>query len=79
MESSIRHGQLVDLEAFKAGPSAARPVGATYIPTRSVKVGFSLQEDQGLWDWMQQFERMPNYPISGNLVYQNLAAMVSIS
>lgn len=79
MEASIRHGRLVSLEAYKAGPSAARPVGATYIPARSVKVGYSLQEDQELWDWMQQFERIPGYPINGNKVYQEMAAVVSIS
>lgn len=69
----------MSLEAYKAGPSAARPVGATYIPARSVKVGYSLQEDQELWDWMQQFERIPGYPINGNKVYQEMAAVVSIS
>lgn len=68
----------MSLEAHKAGPSAARPVGATYIPTRGVKVGYSLQDDQHLWDWMQQFEGKPGYAISGNKIYQDLAAAVSM-
>lgn len=60
------------------GPSAHRPVGATYIPTRGKKILYSLQDDQALWDWVQQYEDVPGYPISGNKIYQDLAAQVHI-
>lgn len=78
IEDSIRHGKLVNLESHRVGPSAHRPVGATYIPTRGKKILYSLQDDQVLWDWVQQYEGVPGYPISGNKIYQDLAASVSV-
>ncbi|GFF72246.1 hypothetical protein IFM53868_00766 [Aspergillus udagawae] len=73
VEDSVRRGELADLEAYRAGPSAPRPVGATHISTRAHKVAYSLQDDQLLWDWVQPYEKDPRAPISGNLIYKQLA------
>ncbi|RHZ62131.1 putative transcription factor Rap1 [Aspergillus thermomutatus] len=73
VEDSVRRGELADLEAYRAGPSAPRPVGATHIATRAHKVAYSLQDDQLLWDWLQPYEKDPRAPISGNLIYKQLA------
>lgn len=76
MEDSVRRGELADLEAYRAGPSAPRPVGATHISTRAHKIAYSLQDDQLLWDWVQPYEKDPRAPISGNLIYKQLAEKV---
>ncbi|GAQ03385.1 telomeric repeat-binding factor 2-interacting protein 1 [Aspergillus lentulus] len=73
VEDSVRRGELADLEAYRAGPSAPRPVGATHISTRAHKIAYSLQDDQLLWDWVQPYEKDPRAPISGNLIYKQLA------
>ncbi|RAL16376.1 putative transcription factor Rap1 [Aspergillus homomorphus CBS 101889] len=74
VEDSIRQGRMQSLEAYRAGPSEARPVGASYIPTRSHKVPYTIADDQLLWDWVQKYERDPDASISGNKIYQELAA-----
>ncbi|RAK97761.1 putative transcription factor Rap1 [Aspergillus ibericus CBS 121593] len=74
VEDSYRKGELQDLENYRAGPSEARPVGATNIPTRGHKVYYTLEDDQLLWDWMQPHERNPRASIRGNKIYQELAA-----
>ncbi|KAH1434645.1 hypothetical protein KXX32_009849 [Aspergillus fumigatus] len=73
VEDSVRRGELADLEAYRAGPSAPRPVGATHISTRAHKIAYSIQDDQLLWDWVQAYEKDPRAPISGNLIYKQLA------
>ncbi|PYI11349.1 hypothetical protein BO78DRAFT_358926 [Aspergillus sclerotiicarbonarius CBS 121057] len=73
VEDSYRKGELQDLESYKAGPSEARPVGATNIATRGHKVYYTLEDDQMLWDWMQPHERA-KASIGGNKIYQALAA-----
>lgn len=65
-----------NLEPYRAGPSEARPVGASYIPTRNHKVPYTVADDQLLWDWMQKYERDSTASISGNKIYQELAAKV---
>ncbi|KAL2835255.1 hypothetical protein BDW59DRAFT_5664 [Aspergillus cavernicola] len=74
VEKSIHSGELENLETYKAGPSAARPVGATNIPTKGHRLAYSIQDDQILWDYMQPLERDPSARIRGNKVYQDLAA-----
>ncbi|PWY78282.1 hypothetical protein BO70DRAFT_317087 [Aspergillus heteromorphus CBS 117.55] len=74
VEASLAKGELRNLDDYRAGPSAPRPVGATYIPTRGHKVPYTLQDDQLLWDWMEPFERDPRASIKGNKIYQELAA-----
>lgn len=74
VEWSVKNGQLEDLEKHRAGPSAARPVGATHIPTRSHRLPFTLEDDQHLWDYMADYEKDPNARIQGNRIYQELAA-----
>ena len=76
MEDSYRRGELQDLESYRAGPSAARPVGATNIPTRGHKVYYTLEDDQLLWDWMQPYEQNPKASIRGNKIYQKLEEKV---
>ncbi|KKK15839.1 hypothetical protein ARAM_004543 [Aspergillus rambellii] len=73
VETSVRNGKLENLEAYRAGPSAARPVGATHIPSRGHRLPYTMQEDQILWDWMQPYENDKSAPISGNKIYQDLA------
>ncbi|PYH98801.1 hypothetical protein BO71DRAFT_315458 [Aspergillus ellipticus CBS 707.79] len=73
VEVSLAKGELQDIESFRAGPSAPRPVGASYIPTRGHKVYYTLEDDQTLWDWMQPYERDPKASIRGNKIYQELA------
>ncbi|PWY91918.1 hypothetical protein BO94DRAFT_617613 [Aspergillus sclerotioniger CBS 115572] len=74
VEDSYRKGKLQNLESYRAGPSAARPVGATNIPTRGHKVYYTLEDDQLLWDWMQRYEQNPKASIRGNKIYQELEA-----
>ncbi|RAH46920.1 putative transcription factor Rap1 [Aspergillus brunneoviolaceus CBS 621.78] len=76
IEDSIRKGRMQSLEPYRAGPSEARPVGASYIPTRNHKVPYTVADDQLLWDWMQNYERDSTASISGNKIYQELAAKV---
>ncbi|PYI33156.1 hypothetical protein BP00DRAFT_434768 [Aspergillus indologenus CBS 114.80] len=73
IEDSIRKGRMQNLEPYRAGPSEARPVGASYIPTRNHKVPYTVADDQCLWDWMQKYERDSTASISGNKIYQELA------
>ncbi|GJP95807.1 TRF2-interacting telomeric protein/Rap1 C terminal domain-domain-containing protein [Aspergillus niger] len=77
VEDSHRLGKLQNLENYRAGPSEARPVGATNIPTRGHKIPYTLEDDQLLWDWMQPHERNPKASIRGNKIYQELAEKVS--
>ncbi|RMJ23742.1 transcription factor Rap1 [Aspergillus sp. HF37] len=73
VERSVQNGRLEPLEAYRAGPSAHRPVGATHIPTRGRRVQFTLEDDQILWDWMQPYERDPGAPVHGYTIYKKLA------
>ncbi|PYH45093.1 putative transcription factor Rap1 [Aspergillus saccharolyticus JOP 1030-1] len=73
VEDSLREGRMQNLEPYRAGPSEARPVGASYIPTRNHKVPYTIADDQVLWDWVQQYERDPTASIAGNKIYQELA------
>ncbi|KAL4873024.1 hypothetical protein BDV12DRAFT_115530 [Aspergillus spectabilis] len=74
IERSVQNGRLEDLEAHRAGPSTARPVGATDIPARGHRLAYSLQDDQFIWDYMQPYERDSSAAIRGNKIYQELAA-----
>lgn len=76
VEDSIRNKRLARLEDYCAGPSSQRPVGATYIPSRGIKVIYTMEDDQLLWDYVQQFEGKTGIAISGNKIYQDLAAKV---
>jgi len=77
VEKSIKNGRLENLEPYRAGrPShAARPVGASGVPTRRHKVHYTLEDDQILWDWMQPYEKS-GAPIMGNKIYEMLAEKV---
>lgn len=78
IEDSVRNKWLARLEDYRAGPSPQRPVGATYIPSRGIKVIYSMEDDQLLWDYVQQFEGKTGVAISGNKIYQDLAARVCL-
>ncbi|KAE8360655.1 TRF2-interacting telomeric protein/Rap1 C terminal domain-containing protein [Aspergillus caelatus] len=73
VEWSVRNGKLEELEDHRAGPSAARPVGATNIPTRSCPTPYTLEDDQWLWDQMAPYEKDPKAFVGGNKIYQELA------
>lgn len=77
MERSVRNGRLEPLEAYRTGPSAHRPEGATNIPRRNHRLPYTLQDDQLLWDYMQKFERDESAMINGRRIYQEFADMVS--
>ncbi|KAE8419079.1 hypothetical protein BDV36DRAFT_252442 [Aspergillus pseudocaelatus] len=76
VEWSVRNGKLEELEDHRAGPSAARPVGATNIPTRSCPIPYTLEDDQWLWDQMAPYEKDPKAFVGGNKIYQELATQV---
>lgn len=76
IERSIQRGILEDLEAHKAGPSTARPVGATNIQARSHRLPYTIEDDQLIFDYMQRFENDTKASISGNKIYQEFAAQV---
>ncbi|KAL4978636.1 Rap1 Myb domain-containing protein [Aspergillus desertorum] len=73
IEKSVQKGRLENLEAYKAGPSAARPVGATNIPAKGQRVPFTTQEDQLIYDYMQPHEKNPLSSVMGNKIYQVFA------
>ncbi|BCS20729.1 putative transcription factor Rap1 [Aspergillus puulaauensis] len=74
IEKSIQKGILEDLEVHKAGPSTARPVGATNIQARSHRLAYTIEDDQSIFDYVQQFEKNPKASISGNKIYEEFAA-----
>ncbi|PLB41251.1 putative transcription factor Rap1 [Aspergillus candidus] len=74
VEDSVKQGKMQDLRKYEAGPSAPRPVGATNIPSRSHKRAYTIEDDQILWDWLQPYEEQKTAPVSGNMIYQDLAA-----
>ncbi|KAJ5287453.1 hypothetical protein N7478_003139 [Penicillium angulare] len=73
VEKSVRNGKLEDLEDYRAGPSAQRPVGASNIPTKKTRSDYTLIDDQTLFDWLHPYEQEENAPINGNNIYKNLA------
>ncbi|OGM50551.1 hypothetical protein ABOM_000921 [Aspergillus bombycis] len=73
VERSVRNGKLEDLESHRAGPSPARAVGATNIPTRRHLIPYTLEDDRWLWDQMVPYEKDPNAFIGGNKIYEELA------
>ncbi|KAL4817505.1 Rap1 Myb domain-containing protein [Aspergillus spinulosporus] len=74
IEKSIQKGRLENLEAYKAGPSTARPVGATNIPAKGQRSAYTTEEDQLIYDYMQPHERDPLSSVMGNKLYQLFAA-----
>ncbi|KAL4753884.1 hypothetical protein BDW72DRAFT_201118 [Aspergillus terricola var. indicus] len=73
IEKSIQKGRLEDLKAYKAGPSTARPVGATNIPAKGQRSAFTTEEDQLIYDYMQPHEIDPLSSVMGNKIYQLFA------
>ncbi|KAL4733313.1 Rap1 Myb domain-containing protein [Aspergillus similis] len=74
IEKSVQKGRLENLEAYKAGPSTARPVGATNIPCKGQRSPFTTEEDQLIYDYMQTHEQDPLSSVMGNKIYQLFAA-----
>lgn len=70
IEQCVRQGRLVDLEAHRAGPSQPRGMGASNIPKKGTRSFFTLEDDQLLYDFLQQFENQENAPLHGNKIYQ---------
>ncbi|KAL4989936.1 Rap1 Myb domain-containing protein [Aspergillus falconensis] len=73
IEKSVQKGRLEDLEAYRAGPSTARPVGATNIPAKGQRSPFTTEEDQLIYDYMQAHEKNPLSSVMGNKIYQLFA------
>ncbi|KAF3388524.1 hypothetical protein F1880_003695 [Penicillium rolfsii] len=73
VEQSIRRGQLEDPAAHRVGPSAARPMGASNIPTKSTRRSYTLQDDQIVFDWLYPWEQSRGAPTHGNRIYKDLA------
>lgn len=76
-ERSIQNGRLEDLEKYRIGPSAQRPMGASHIPKKRTRRDYSLKEDQILYDYLYPYEQAENAPISGQVIYQQLAEKAS--
>lgn len=76
VEQSVRCGQLVDLEAHRAGPSKPRAMGASNIPKKGTKSFYTLEDDQLIYDFLHPFEKEQNAPIHGNKIYQLLERRV---
>ena len=60
------------MEAYRVGPSTIRPMGATNIPKRGTRRGYTLEDDQILWDWVEGCAREQNLPRFGEKVYKLL-------
>ncbi|CAI7635077.1 unnamed protein product [Penicillium glandicola] len=75
VERSINKGRLEDLEVYRVGPSAPRPMGASNIPTKSTRSYFTLKDDQILFDWVESFGQEPGAPVQGNRIYQDLSEL----
>ncbi|RDW81163.1 putative transcription factor Rap1 [Aspergillus mulundensis] len=76
IEKSIQKGELEDLETHRAGPSTARPVGATNIPARSHRLQYTIEDDQLLYDYLQPYENDPFASVRGNKIYQLFAEQI---
>lgn len=78
VDHSIANGRLPegqDLEKYRAGPSAPRPMGASHIPRKATRTEFSLKDDQTVYDWLRPLE-LEGAPVSGTKIYQDLAEKV---
>ncbi|KAL4908985.1 hypothetical protein BDW74DRAFT_174206 [Aspergillus multicolor] len=73
IEKSIQNRRLESLETYRAGPSTARPVRATNIPAKNHRAPYTIEEDQLLYDYLQQFENDPLASVRGNKIYQKFA------
>ncbi|KAF7719661.1 Uncharacterized protein PECH_004160 [Penicillium ucsense] len=73
VERSVRNGKLEDPELHKVGPSPARPLGASNIPTKSTKRSYSLEDDRIVFDWLYPLEQTPGAPTHGTSIYKLLA------
>lgn len=76
-ENSIRKGRLEDLENYRIGPSAQRPMGASHIPKKSTRTPYSREEDELLYDYVYKRELTAQAKVSGNKIYQEFAEMAS--
>ncbi|KAJ5671804.1 hypothetical protein N7507_000931 [Penicillium longicatenatum] len=72
VERSVQNGKREDLEPYRAGPSAQRPVGASNIPKKTTRLEYTLKDDQILFDWVHPYE-LDNAGVSGNSIYKALA------
>ncbi|KAJ5525535.1 hypothetical protein N7494_012185 [Penicillium frequentans] len=73
VERSVQNGKREDIEPYRAGPSAQRPVGASHIPRKTTRTEYTLKDDQILFDWLHPYELEGNAPTSGNSIYKELA------
>lgn len=72
----MQNGKREDIEPYRAGPSAQRPVGASHIPRKTTRTEYTLKDDQILFDWLHPYELEGNAPTSGNSIYKELAEQV---
>ncbi|EXJ95494.1 hypothetical protein A1O1_00616 [Capronia coronata CBS 617.96] len=73
VELSIRKGALENLadHAVGAASRATRPVGSIMTAPRTVRMHFTPEEDQFLWNWMKPFEDSGG-PSKGNEIYKQI-------
>ncbi|MCJ1380294.1 hypothetical protein MMC17_003397 [Xylographa soralifera] len=73
IERSIRNGALEDLDDHHAGPSrdSIRPAGAVGRPTKGTRTPFTADDDQVIYDLVDETERKGG-AISGNEIYKQL-------
>ncbi|KAJ5825609.1 hypothetical protein N7474_002747 [Penicillium riverlandense] len=72
VEDSLKKGQLEPFEPYRVGPSAPRPMGASYIARKATRTGFTLKDDQLLFDWVAAYRKITGTEGGGNSVYQEL-------
>lgn len=77
MEKSVKNARLENLEHHRVGSRPQRPVGATWIPHKTQRSVYTLEDDQFLWDCMQPIEQK-GQSVGGNKVYQEIAEKVAI-
>jgi telomeric repeat-binding factor 2-interacting protein 1 len=79
IDHSIRKGRLEKLEDHLVGPAqkTSRPVGALQ-PASTGRVPFTMQDDQLLWDWMEDYASKGG-KIKGNESYKQLGVTVRVT
>ncbi|EHY58206.1 hypothetical protein HRR83_004934 [Exophiala dermatitidis] len=73
VELSIRKGRLENLADHAVGAStrAGRAVGSTVTAPRSIRVNYTPEDDQFLWNWLKPFEDSGG-PVSGTEIYRQV-------
>ncbi|KAJ5612489.1 hypothetical protein N7510_005683 [Penicillium lagena] len=72
VERTVEKGQLEPFEPYQVQPSGPRPMGASYIAPKATRAGYTLKDDQLLFDWVAAYKEITGTGGNGNGVYQEL-------